>query len=169
MTDQPELLPCPFCGGGSEFEHPAIEAVVRCRSCGSSVTESVNPTIIARPSKARELEAKRVVTKWNTRPAPAVAVKPDMPDIFIDQWQKIIDWCGENNEAIEAQTAWAEVLSALSPQPSLTVEQAARVLQEFIFAEYCGDRPKEKCDAENICPEWAWRRVNAIAGGQGHE
>lgn len=40
---------------------------------------------------------------------PALPVMP-MPSEFISQWHKVTEWCAVNDETVEAQTAWGEVM-----------------------------------------------------------
>lgn len=36
-----------------------------------------------------------------------------MPESFIGKWHEVTEWCSENDETVEAQTAWGNVMEAL--------------------------------------------------------
>lgn len=161
MTEQTELLPCPFCGS-SRIVDINIGERCTCSDCGATVYG---------------------IDQWNTRPAPAVAVKPlewrdydgnvsgvvlacsSIGTYFIEReltWYKLtlgsdpvseawsVRWLKEDAERDHER----RILSALSPQPPVTPEQAAR---DEIWNEAIED-------AAELASEWQERIGEEIRG-----
>ncbi|TDE17694.1 Lar family restriction alleviation protein [Dyadobacter psychrotolerans] len=88
MTDKPDLLPCPFCGGGSMIIEPYDNSskYVLCQGCSAmgSIKDTVEETIAA----------------WNTRTA---APLPEDKQKALDWWNEFTDGgAGPHDETIRA-------------------------------------------------------------------
>lgn len=82
-TEKGIVLPCPFCGGKSEFVHLDLEAPfsdrrdvfeVQCRKCGCAPFSLSDYNLFYTEEgmeKAKQLKRK-AIAKWNTRPAPPI-------------------------------------------------------------------------------------------------
>lgn len=214
MSEKTELLPCPFCGSDRVTVwniRDGMEAV--CKDCKSRGTSTFHgPGLKDNPNDTWE----RAVAAWNTRPAPAVAVKPlewwspsernnqthgaktifgtyyvgicgGRHNAWIELFHEsgdIEQWEGETRGSlIEAQMDaqrhyQTRILSALSPQPPLSPQEAAKVLLEwsgenmapaakgpFVMAYLsCGEAP----DPNGLHKGWI-AALRAIAGGGDHE
>lgn len=102
MTDQTELLPCPFCGALPDFESVGMDS----RTVWYRVFCSLGCCAGSAPHETCEQAA----TAWNNRSASAVAVKPLPPGKFCTE-------CGM--PTLEPPYCWEcrDGQSALSPQP----------------------------------------------------
>lgn len=177
MNAKTELKPCPFCGTQTdESYHVSLRShddvinggnigyEIFCPCCGISMHEEYLSDLLER---------------WNTRPAPAVEVKP----LELEAAAKIIyeramrylrldvpEWVDGGNSL--AQDEARAIAAALSPQPPLSPQEAAgdfaadavEILQVAIdnWNELHPGEPDE------IFTDLQ-KRARAIAGGSDHD
>jgi Lar family restriction alleviation protein len=100
---EPELLPCPFCGGGAEFvatqRRYDFMAAVECQSCGANT----GPAGITRDE---------VVLRWNRRASTTVTADSDVSTLDLDKLDDavlaILSLCIINDEIAERPGIQAE-------------------------------------------------------------
>jgi len=96
MTNQPEIKPCPFCGGEAEFYPNDIEGEENWVECCNAKCQATNGYVRRTPEEA--------LSAWNTRTEPAAPAP--LPDVEIPEGfkytpaqQVVWDWWCNHEKA----------------------------------------------------------------------